>query len=99
MYDIDFGGQNATGSNNHTSAINTNTEADTQMENPDDTSEVNTNRMSEDTNRLHFGRSPNEARMQTARYGLYNTSKGNKTRLKLLEIIVNISWTLTILSP
>ena len=73
LYDIDFGGQNATGSINQTSAINTNTEADTEMEHQDETSDMYTNRMSEDTNRLHFGRSPNETRMQTSRYGLYNT--------------------------
>ena len=81
MYNIDFGGQNATGSNNHTSAINTNTEADTQTEHQDETSDMYTNRMSEDTTRLHFGRSPNETRMQTSRYGLYNTFKKYKTRL------------------
>merc|ERR1712223_783519 len=52
---VDFGGQNATGSNNHTSAINTNTEADTQTEHQDETSDMYTNRMSEDTTRLHLG--------------------------------------------
>ena len=75
LYDIDFGGQNATGSNNNTSTISTNTEADTQTEHHDDTTEMYTNRLSEDTTRLHFGRSPNETRMQTSRYGLYNTFK------------------------
>ena len=78
LYDIDFGGQNATGSINQTSAINTNTEADTQMEHQDETSDMYTNRMSEDTNRLHFGRSPNDSRMQTSRYGLYNQFKKYK---------------------
>ena len=74
MYYIDFGGQNATGSTNNTSAISTNTEStDTQTEHHDDTSEMYTNRMSEDTTRLHFGRSPNDTRMQTSRYDLYNT--------------------------
>ena len=73
LYNIDFGGQNATGSNNHTSAINTNTEADTQTEHQDETSDMYTNRMSEDTTRLHFGRSPNDTRMQTSRYCLYNS--------------------------
>ena len=80
LYDIDFGGQNATGSNNNTSAISTNTEStDTQTEHHDDTSEMYTNRMSEDTTRLHFGRSPNETRMQTSRYGLYNQFKNSLT--------------------
>ena len=87
IYDIDFGGQNATGSNNHTSAINTNTEADTQTEHQDETSDMYTNRMSEDTTRLHFGRSPNETRMQTSRYGLYNTLKIYKTRFKLKQLL------------
>ena len=81
LYDIDFGGQNSTGSNNNTSAISTNIESnDTHTEQHDDTSEMYTNRMSEDTTRLHFGRSPNETRMQTSRYGLYNTFKKYKTR-------------------
>ena len=79
LLDIDFGGQNATGSNDSTSALSTNTESTgTHTEQHDDTSEMYTNRMSEDTTRLHFGRSPNETRMQTSRYGLYNQFKRHK---------------------
>ena len=79
LYDIDFGGQIATGSNDSTSALSTNTESTgTHTEQHDDTSEMYTNRMSEDTTRLHFGRSPNETRMQTSRYGLYNQFKRHK---------------------
>ena len=84
LYDIDFGGQNATSYNNNTSAISTNAEStDTQTEHHDDTSEMYTNRMSEDTTRLHFGRSPNETRMQTSRYVLCSTFKKYITRLMI----------------